>query len=93
VTRRAFTFNGRRANVTAIDAATDEMVGTLPLPGKIDNKAYYQSDDVFARAGAAAEPIAYAAVEVQTPGGRVWTYGSVVDNATGDPTTIPVFVN
>jgi outer membrane protein assembly factor BamB len=63
------------------------------LTRSIAGNAYYQWDDVFARAGAAGEPIAYATVEVLTEGGRVWAYGSVVDNATGDPTTIPVLVN
>ena len=33
-TRRVFTFNGRSANATAIDAATNQVVGTLALPGK-----------------------------------------------------------
>jgi hypothetical protein len=29
-------------------------------------------------------------VEVLTAGGRVWAYASVIDNATGDPTTVAV---
>ncbi len=32
--RRVFTFNGRTANATAIDAATNQVVGTMVLPGK-----------------------------------------------------------
>jgi YVTN family beta-propeller protein len=31
---RVFTFNGRTANATAIDAATDEVVGTVDIGGK-----------------------------------------------------------
>jgi hypothetical protein len=31
-------------------------------------------------------------VEVRTAGGKIWAYGSVVDNGTGDPTTIPLFI-
>jgi hypothetical protein len=27
-----------------------------------------------------------------TDGGTVWGYASVVDNATGDPTTVPVAI-
>jgi hypothetical protein len=50
---------------------------------------YYQINDVFTALGAGEVDVAYATVEVRTPGGRVWAYGSVVDNATGDPTTIP----
>jgi DNA-binding beta-propeller fold protein YncE len=34
VSRRVFTFNGRSADATAIDAATDSVVGTVPLGGK-----------------------------------------------------------
>jgi hypothetical protein len=37
-------------------------------------------------------PIGYATIEVRTAGGMVWAYGSVVDNGTGDPTTILPFV-
>lgn len=32
--KRVFTFNGRSADATAIDAATDSVVGTVPLGGK-----------------------------------------------------------
>ncbi len=34
VSKRVFTFNGRSSSSTAIDAATDSVVGTLPLEGK-----------------------------------------------------------
>ena len=34
VSKRVFTFNGRNSNATAIDAATDSVVGTVPLDGK-----------------------------------------------------------
>lgn len=43
-------------------------------------------------AGVGQCPIGYATVEVRTAGGLIWTYGSVVDNGTGDPTTILPFV-
>jgi hypothetical protein len=33
--------------------------------------------------------VAYAEVEPLGVWSRVWAYGSMVDNATGDPTTIP----
>lgn len=32
--KRVFTFNGRSSDATAIDAATDSVVGTVPLDGK-----------------------------------------------------------
>ena len=34
VSKRVFTFNGRSKNATAIDAATNAVVSTIPLPGK-----------------------------------------------------------
>src|SRR5207248_1423195 len=34
VSKRVFTFNGRSASATAIDAATGTIVGTVPLGGK-----------------------------------------------------------
>jgi DNA-binding beta-propeller fold protein YncE len=34
--RRVFTFNGRGRNATAIDARTDEVVGTIPLDAKAE---------------------------------------------------------
>ncbi|HPC84124.1 MAG TPA: PKD domain-containing protein [Thermoanaerobaculaceae bacterium] len=51
---------------------------------------YWQADDFFGPAYAAAgdQPVAYVTVEVIA--GTAWVYGSVVDNATGDPTTLPV---
>jgi hypothetical protein len=53
---------------------------------------WLQQDDIFGSLGAGSQDIAYATVEVQTVGGRAWAYASVIDNATGDPTTIPVLV-
>ncbi len=51
---------------------------------------YWQADDFlgpsFANAGNQA--VAYVTVDVRT--GAAWVYGSVIDNATGDPTTLPV---
>jgi PKD repeat protein len=51
-----------------------------------------QLDDVFARLGAGDAELAYGTVEVLTDGGRVWAYAAVIDNATGDPTIVPVIV-
>jgi YVTN family beta-propeller protein len=39
--KRIFTFNGRSSDATAIDAATDSVVGTVPLGGKPE---FAQSD-------------------------------------------------
>jgi hypothetical protein len=66
-----------------------DQVRVTVSPGR-----YWQGDNIFGSAwtGAGGRNIAYAEIEVVTAGGQVWAYGSVVDNATGDPTTIPVLV-
>lgn len=53
---------------------------------------YFQIDDVFSKLSAGELNTAYGTIQVKTSGGRVWAYGSVVDNSTGDPTTIPALV-
>lgn len=61
-------------------------VVTLIIPaGK-----WVQQDDIFAAAGSAGADIAYATVDLLDAGGKIWAYASVVDNTTGDPTTIGV---
>lgn len=69
------------ANGTALGSA---RTVTVP-PG-----ALVQVDDVFAACGAGDAAIAWARVEVTTPGGAVLAYASVIDNATSDPTIVPV---
>jgi hypothetical protein len=53
---------------------------------------WIQINDVFGEAGLNQCTIGYATVQVMTQGGKVWAYASVVDNGTGDPTTIPLFI-
>jgi len=50
---------------------------------------FWQQNDIFLACGSDHADLAYALVEVQSQDGSAWFYGSVVDNATGDPTTIP----
>ncbi len=71
--------------------STGAQVGTTRSQAVPANE-YFQVDDVFAALGAGNLDVAYATVEVMTDGGRIWAYGSVIDNATGDPTTIPALV-
>jgi PKD repeat protein len=61
-----------------------ETLLTVPAGG------FLQATDIFATSGAGDQEIAYATVEVRTPGGRFWAYASVIDNATGDPTIVPL---
>jgi len=76
--------------VTVHDAA-GRAVGT-PKALTVAGGRWLQQSDIFGATGAGSQSIAYATVEVQTAGGAVWAYASVVDAATGDPTTIPVLV-
>ena len=48
--------------------------------------------DPFGVAGAGDRDLAFATVEVLTPGGLAWAYASVIDNRTGDPTIVPLEV-
>jgi hypothetical protein len=57
---------------------------TVPAGG------WTQINDVFHAAGVSGEDLARATVSVTTAGGKVWAYASVVDNQSGDPTTVPV---
>ncbi len=77
-------------SVQLYDAAGNP-VGTA-WTGNVGPEAWRQINDVFGATGAGSQDAAYAVVEVTSATGSVWAYGSVVDNSTGDPTTIPVIV-
>jgi len=53
-------------------------------------RGWKQIDRVIEVAGAEQSELAYATVESVISGAAIWAYGSIVDNVTGDPTTIPV---
>jgi hypothetical protein len=53
---------------------------------------WQQVNDVFAAVGAEEQDMAYATVTVTSADGLVWVYASVVDNQSGDGTTIPVLL-
>ena len=67
-------------------AVGSQRTVTVPATG------WKQDNDIFQAAGAGTHANAYATVEVLTPGCQLWGYGSVVDNGSGDPTTIPMEV-
>lgn len=60
------------------------------LRRSVPARGWRQIDRVLLAADAGKRDLAYALVEPVTPGDKLWAYGSVVDNTTGDPTTIPV---
>ncbi len=53
---------------------------------------WVQRDYLLTAASAGSQDVASATVEVTTPGCTAWAYASVIDNATGDPVTVPVQV-
>jgi Leucine-rich repeat (LRR) protein len=74
--------------LTRLVAAGGNEVGTRSTT--LDPWRWKQENDIFASSGAGAQDTAYATVDIQPPGGRVWAYASLVDTVTGDPTTIPL---
>jgi len=74
--------------VRIFDAAGTQIGQTLQRT--IPARGWKQIDKVILAAGAGEQDLAYAIVEPVTIGAAIWAYGSVVDNTTGDPTTIPV---
>jgi hypothetical protein len=59
---------------------------------QLDPSGWKQDNNIFDQVGAGTQDDAYAVLEVLTQGCSLWAYGSVVDNRTGDPTTVPVVV-
>jgi len=51
-----------------------------------------QENDIFLKSGAGDQSVAYATVEVETEGARVTAFASLIDNATNDPTLIPLVI-
>ena len=62
----------------------DVVVDGIPAGG------WKQRNRIFQAAGVDECPIGYAVVTALTPGCEVWGYASVVDNGSGDPTTVPL---
>jgi PKD repeat protein len=59
---------------------------TAPANGMV------QDNDIFRKSGAGDQVLAYATVEVETEGARVFAFASLIDNTTNDPTLIPVVI-
>jgi hypothetical protein len=51
---------------------------------------FKQETNIFGKAGAGSHANAYARLEVLTAGCQVWGYASVIDENTGDATTVPM---
>ena len=61
-----------------------------PLGLTLGAHQWKQIGNILDAVGAGNTEIAYATVEMLTAGGEAWAYASVVDNDSGDPTTVPV---
>ncbi|HPA82917.1 MAG TPA: hypothetical protein PLS95_19000 [Thermoanaerobaculales bacterium] len=70
--------------------ATGTALGSLEIA--VPAGRWRQQSDVFGAVGAGEVANGYATVELLTEGGRIWSYASVIDNATGDPTTVPLAI-
>jgi hypothetical protein len=55
-------------------------------------RRWKQINDLFDAVGADDEDVAYATITVTAGSGQVWVYASVVDNETGDGTTVPILI-
>ena len=61
-----------------------------PATYQVPPYGWYQKSGTLSSQGAGVQDNAYAIVEAQGSGCRLWSYASVVDNSSGDPTTIPL---
>ncbi len=64
-----------------------------PVTLTVNAGSYAQQNNLIPATGVSSSvDVAYATVQVQTPGCQAWAYASPVDNSSGDPTTIEVIV-
>jgi len=73
--------------VKLFNAAGAQVGSTRTLTAAADK--YIQEDDIFTKAAAGTQDVAYARVQPTTAGCKAWFFGSVVDAVTNDPTTVP----
>lgn len=93
----AFRVNVGAVNLSAVNPCSVRFRVMDPLGRQVGQNVnlevpagrYLQRDRLFDAAGAGSLDLAYATVEVMTSGCTIWPFASIVDNATGDPTTIP----
>lgn len=93
----AFRVNVGAVNLSAVNPCSVRFRVMDPLGRQVGQNVnldvpagrYLQRDRLFDAAGAGSLDLAYATVEVMTSDCAIWPFASIVDNATGDPTTIP----
>lgn len=72
--------------------ASGQQLGSSVMVSDIPPGGWKQQNRIFREAGVSECELGYAAISVETEGCGVWAYASVVDNGSGDPTTIPATV-
>jgi hypothetical protein len=84
-------FSDAPCDVTVTLHGSDgSQLGSTVAVTDIPAGGWKQVNRIFQVAGVSQCPIGYAVVTPVTPGCLVWSYASVVDNGSGDPTTIPM---
>jgi hypothetical protein len=91
-----------RTKIGIVNASDAEGVVTIALFGpdgsqlgqglgvRVPAGGWVQLSNVFTMAGVGSTPLGWAKVSVVGAGAKIWAYASVVDNVTGDPTTVPM---
>jgi PKD repeat protein len=89
-----------RTNVGLVNASSQDATVSVTLFGAdgaqigqpigvgVPAGGWVQLPKVFVTAGSSAVELGWARVRVTSTVGKVWAYASVVDNVTGDPTTV-----
>ena len=97
--RRSSTFRTNVGFVNFADVPCEVVIRLNDASGRplgntvvfvVPGGSWAQQDRVFQAAGVSSCPLGYAEIEVVGTSCKVWAYASVVDNDSGDPTTIPM---
>jgi PKD repeat protein len=83
--------NGPETALLRLFGPDGAQIGTTQIVA-VEAGRWIQINDIFRTAGAGSHDVAYATVTAVNENAVLWAYASVVDNSTGDPTTIPVLV-
>jgi len=91
-TNIGFTNYGANTCTVRVFLHDDQGAQKGQLYASVPPGGWSQVNRVFETSGAGPCPVGYAIVKVLTGGCQVWAYASVVDNGSGDPTTVPVVI-
>jgi hypothetical protein len=93
-----------RTNVGFVNITDESKIALITLVGPegtvrgetvdviVGPRAWVQANGIFSAAGAGDCDACSAEITVIGGGGGLWAYASVVDNGSGDPTTVPMVV-